>query len=162
MSPVAAQIQKEYDACAWYLALSYWAEVSGFPCLACYARLHSCKERSEAQQLEQFVIGYMGEEGPPQKINMLSLEFKDLKDATSSILDYELEETYALESLCGKDPCIDAWIYPMICDQIREVSDLRQKAARFKSISKDEANSMDWVFFTDSPITAPQAIQLGG
>lgn len=155
--PVIEHAGREAQAMAWYLGLSYWADLKGLPFLASWARVSSAEERTHMQAFLSYVNDYLDVKADHPGVSVMSVDPKDITDALTQALDLEERVTGWLVNLHemayeAGDAVLCAFLQPFLRDQISTVSDLRSKLALVKS-----QDSIGDYLFAEVPASDPAA-----
>ncbi|MBC9813751.1 ferritin [Crocinitomicaceae bacterium CZZ-1] len=137
-----AQIEKEAFASQFYLAMASWAENTGLNGTAQFMYAHSDEERFHMLKLVKFVNERGGKAAIPS-IAKPPMDFKNLEDIFTRLLEHEISVTASINDLVGlcldeKDYTTHNFIQWYVSEQLEEEALARSILDKIKLIGNDK------------------------
>ena len=156
-----AQVEKEASASQFYLAMASWAEVNGLNGTAKFMYTHSDEERFHMLKLVKFI----NERGGKAVIPALTkppVEFNDLVDVFTLLLEHEVSVTESINNLVGlcldeRDYTTHNFIQWYVAEQLEEEALAKTILDKIKLIGNDKGGM--YLFDKDLENSAVQPTQ---
>lgn len=137
-----AQVEKEASASQFYLAMASWAEVNGLNGTAKFMYTHSDEERFHMLKLVKFINERGGKAIVPS-IAKPPVEFKDLVEIFTLLLQHEISVTESINNLVGlcldeRDYTTHNFIQWYVAEQLEEEALARTILDKIKLIGNDK------------------------
>lgn len=137
-----AQIEKEAFASQFYLAMASWAENNGLSGTAQFMYAHSDEERFHMLKLVKFVNERGGKAAIPS-VEKPPMDFKNLEDIFSRLLEHEISVTSSINDLVGlcldeRDYTTQNFIQWYVSEQLEEEALARSILDKIKLIGNDK------------------------
>ena len=150
---ILEQARLEGIASSHYLALAYWAELTGFPCMASWARRRSLADREQMKALLWYLTEFRGEEVTPPSLSVSSVVPESQVAALAAVVEMEVNQASQIQSLAVQalgagDLLFTSWLASALVCQVQTVADLRGLLAQAERSSGDAAaeSMVDYLF----------------